>query len=149
MQSLKYLRDGRAPVPISENISKVMSSNRGKDTKPELILRKTLREIGIPGYRLHWKNAPGRPDIVYPGNKIAIFVNGCYWHRCPNCNLPLPKSNIDFWMNKFKKNKIRDKTKKEKLKEAGWKVFVFWECEIKDDVKRCAEKIKNYMKNNQ
>ena len=148
MQSARYLRDGRAPIPESENTSKVMSANKGKDTRPELILRKTLRQIGIPGYRLHWKQIPGRPDIAYPKHKVAIFANGCYWHRCPHCDLPLPKSNVEFWENKFKRNKERDEIKKQNLEEAGWKVFIFWECEIKEDVEACAERIKTYMEKN-
>lgn len=81
-----YIRDGRAPIPESEITSKVMSAVRGKDTKPELALRKALKDVGIQGYRLHWKRAPGRPDIAYPGSKVAIFVHGCFWHRCPYCN---------------------------------------------------------------
>ena len=69
--------------------------------------RKTLREIGLSGYRLHWKKAAGRPDIAYPGRKIAIFVHGCFWHRCPYCDLPLPKSHPEFWSEKFKRNKMK------------------------------------------
>jgi len=140
---MKYIRDGRAPIPKSETTSKVMSANVPKDTKPELILRKSLRKIGISGYRLHWKKASGRPDIAYPGRKISIFVNGCFWHRCPNCNLPLPKSNTEFWLNKFERNKERDANKIHNLEEDGWKIIVFWECEIKRDVLGCAERVKN------
>jgi DNA mismatch endonuclease (patch repair protein) len=138
----EYIRDGRAPIPKSDVTSKVMSANVGKNTKPELILRKALRDIGIPGYRLHWKRAVGHPDIAYPGRKIAIFVNGCYWHRCPYCDLPLPKSNIEFWANKFKKNIERDAEKKRKLEDDGWTVLVFWECQIKENVQNCAKKVK-------
>jgi len=139
---MSYIRDGRAPIPTSEITSRVMSANLGKNTKPELVLRKALRTIGLPGYRLHWKNAPGRPDIVFPGRKIAIFVNGCYWHRCPHCNLPLPKSNTDFWMEKFEKNKERDAEKIRNLEEKGWTVLVFWECDVKNDSLACAKKVK-------
>jgi len=139
---MNYIRDGRAPIPTSEATSRVMSANLGKNTKPELALRKALRAIGLPGYRLHWKKAFGRPDIAYPGRTIAIFVNGCYWHRCPYCNLPLPKSNTDFWVNKFERNKERDAEKILKLEEEGWRVLVFWECEIKNDVFTCAGKVK-------
>ena len=139
---MNYIRDGRAPIPTSETTSRVMSANLGKNTKPELALRKALRAIGLPGYRLHWKKVPGRPDIAYPGRKIAIFVNGCYWHRCPHCDLPLPKSNTDFWLNKFESNKKRDSEKILKLEEEGWRVLVFWECEIINDVFTCAEKVK-------
>lgn len=140
---MKYIRDGRAPIPKSETTSKVMSANVPKDTKPELLLRKALREIGVSGYRLHWKKASGRPDIAYSGRKIAIFVNGCFWHRCPHCNLPLPKSNTEFWLKKFKRNKERDAKKIHDLEEDGWKVIVLWECEIKKDALSCAERVKN------
>lgn len=140
---MKYIRDGRAPIPKLETTSKVMSANVPKDTKPELVLRKSLRKIGISGYRLHWKKASGRPDIAYPGRKIAIFVNGCFWHRCPHCNLPLPKSNTDFWLKKFERNKERDAKKIHNLEEDGWKVIVLWECEIKKDVLGCAKRVKN------
>ncbi|MBC2698337.1 MAG: DNA mismatch endonuclease Vsr [ANME-2 cluster archaeon] len=139
---MKYIRDGRAPIPKLETTSKVMSANVPKDTKPELVLRKSLRQIGISGYRLHWKKASGRPDIAYPGRKIAIFVNGCFWHRCHHCNLPLPKSNTDFWLKKFEKNKERDAKKIHNLEEDGWKVIVLWECEIKKDVLGCAKRVK-------
>ncbi|WP_406660237.1 very short patch repair endonuclease [Methanolobus sp. ZRKC3] len=143
-----YIRDGRAPIPESEATSRVMSANVGKNTKPEIVFRKALREIGIPGYRLHWKKAPGRPDISYPGKKIAIFVHGCYWHRCPYCDLPLPKSHTDFWAEKFRKNKERDAKKEAALKFEGWDVLVFWECQIKKDVIACAEMVKElYDKN--
>lgn len=140
---MKYIRDGRAPIPKLETTSKVMSANVPKDTKPELVLRKYLRKIGISGYRLHWKKASGRPDIAYPGRKIAIFVNGCFWHRCPHCDLPLPKSNTDFWLKKFVRNKERDAKKIHNLEEDGWKVIVLWECEIKKDVLGCAKRVKN------
>ena len=139
---MKYIRDGRAPIPTSEATSRVMSANVGKNTKPELALRQALRAIGIPGYRLHWKRAPGQPDIAYPGRKIAIFMNGCYWHRCPHCNLPIPKSNTDFWMEKFERNKKRDAEVTRKLEEKGWTVLVFWECEVKKDVLACAKKVR-------
>jgi DNA mismatch endonuclease (patch repair protein) len=144
-ETKEYIRDGRAPIPKSEVTSRVMSANRGKDTKPEILMRKALREVGIPGYRIHWKKVPGKPDIAYPGRKIAIFVNGCYWHRCPKCNLPLPKSNTDFWKAKFDRNKARDIKKKKDLEDLGWEVFVFWECEIKDDAVYAANQIREFI----
>lgn len=139
----KYLRDGRAPIPEKESTSKVMSANRAKNTKPELLLRRALRASGINGYRLNWKKAPGSPDIAFPGKKIAIFVNGCFWHRCQSCNYTLPKSNTAFWENKFSKNVSRDNQKIEALKFLGWHVFVVWECEIKKDLRSVVEKLKN------
>jgi len=106
---------------------------------PEIIARRTLRESGYPGYRLNWKKVPGRPDIAYPGRKIAIFINGCFWHRCPICDLPLPKSHVDFWRNKFKKNVDRDKRKIDELHAAGWTVVTVWECQIRKDPKKALE----------
>lgn len=130
----RYIRDGRAPIPEKELTSKIMSSIKGKNTKPELKLRKALWHSGIKGYRLHWKNMPGRPDITFPGKKIAVFVNGCFWHRCPYCKPSKPKSNGGFWEKKFEKNISRDKEKINQLNEKGWQVLVVWECQIKQDL---------------
>lgn len=134
-QDYKYIRDGRAPIPDKELTSKIMSSIRAKDTKPELILRKALWNRGIRGYRLHWKKAPGKPDIAFPGKKVAIFVNGCYWHRCPHCKPSLPKTHSDFWNNKFEKNIARDKKILLELKNLGWEIIVIWECELSTEEK--------------
>ena len=122
----------RNPEPISEVTTKVMKANKGKDTGPEQSVRRFLREMGHPGYRLNWKKVPGRPDIAYPGRKIAIFVNGCFWHRCPHCNLPLPKSHTEFWREKFERNVARDEEKTLALETLGWTVITIWECELKD-----------------
>ena len=141
MNERVYLRDGRAPIPKKEATSKVMSANKDRNTKPEVLLRKELWSSGIRGYRLHWKRVPGKPDLAFPRQKLAIFVNGCYWHRCPHCALPLPKTNTEFWRNKFEKNVARDKRKIDDLKVIGWDTVTIWECEIKNDVKRCLKKI--------
>jgi DNA mismatch endonuclease (patch repair protein) len=122
-----------------------MRANRAKNTKPEILMRTALRDVGIPGYRLHWKRAPGKPDIAYPGKKTAIFVNGCFWHRCPHCNLPLPKSNTDYWRQKFERNVQRDSEKTKALESAGWTVFSYWECEIKADSLQCATQVKIHL----
>ena len=119
-----------------------MSSNKAKNTKPELRLRKALYADGVRGYRLNWKKVPGKPDIAFPGRKISIFINGCYWHRCPHCELPLPKTNTEFWKEKFEKNIKRDKKKEKELLDLGWTVLVFWECKIKTNIKDCINKIK-------
>ena len=125
--------DDRNPSPSSEIVTRVMRANKAKGTEPEVVVRRMLREMGHPGYRLNWKKIPGRPDIAYPGRKIAIFINGCFWHRCPNCNLPLPKSHTEFWQEKFERNVERDKRKTSELEEMGWTVITIWECEIKKD----------------
>lgn len=119
--------------PLDEHTTKSMKSNKRKDTGPELKLRKALRDAGFPGYRLQWK-IPGRPDICYPGRKVAIFVNGCFWHRCPYCNLSVPKHNRDYWEHKFASNVERDARTHSELEKMGWKVIVVWECEIKKDL---------------
>jgi len=118
------------PPASSPATRRTMQANRGKHTKPELELRRLLRDAGFPGYRLHWKKAPGHPDIAYPGRKVAIFVNGCFWHRCPHCNPSTPKSNAEFWEAKFAANRERDARKTADLEKAGWTVITVWECDI-------------------
>jgi DNA mismatch endonuclease (patch repair protein) len=107
-----------------------MQANRAKDTTPERILRKRLWDCGFRGYRLHSRDVPGRPDIAFRRQKVAIFVHGCFWHRCPHCKLPLPKSNRGFWAKKFRRNRARDSRKARQLKTSGWKVIEVWECQI-------------------
>lgn len=130
--------------PLNEHTTKSMKSNKRKDTIPEIILRKALREAGFPGYRLQWK-IPGRPDICYPGRKIAIFVNGCFWHRCPYCNLPIPKHNHEYWVRKFDTNVERDVRSHEELSQHGWTVIVVWECEIKNNLESKVAEITNIL----
>jgi DNA mismatch endonuclease (patch repair protein) len=137
-----YIRDGRSPLPGSESISRVMSANKGKDTSPELVLRRSLASIGVRGYRIHRDDIPGKPDIAFPRRRLAVFVNGCYWHRCPKCNLELPKTHRDFWLKKFELNKERDIRKTKGLESIGWKVLVVWECEIRKDARQAAEKVR-------
>lgn len=108
-----------------------MQGNKRQDTKPELLVRQRLRAAGLTGYRLQWKKAPGRPDIAFPGRKVAIFVNGCFWHRCPHCNPSTPKRNTEFWEAKFRRNVDRDARAIADLKELGWTPITIWECELK------------------
>ena len=128
-----------APPASSPAVHNVMIANTSKDTKPELRVRRMLREAGYPGYRLHWRidDENGRyvcrPDITYPGRKLAIFVHGCFWHRCPKCAMSLPKSNVDYWSQKFEGNIERDRKKEEALHNLGWCVHTIWECEVEDD----------------
>ncbi|MBJ6118998.1 very short patch repair endonuclease [Pontibacter sp. BT310] len=138
----KYSRDARSPVPKNENTSKVMRANSSKNTKPEMKLRSELFHLGLRGYRVNHKELPGRPDVVFTKKKVAIFVNGCYWHRCPICNLPLPKHNTDFWSNKFERNVKRDQIKKNELEHLGYKVVLVWECEIKSKLDQVIEEIR-------
>lgn len=142
-----YLRDGRSPIPKSEITSKVMSSIHAKNTKPEIALRKEMWKSGLSGYRLHWKKAAGKPDIAYPKRKLAIFVNGCYWHRCPHCNPSSPKTHKKFWERKFAKNIERDQRKTNELRKAGWSVITVWECQIKEKMPLVIKKIRNVLEN--
>jgi DNA mismatch endonuclease (patch repair protein) len=145
---LKFVRDGRAPIPQKESISKLMSANKGKNTKPEIAFRKALWNRGITGYRLHWKKVPGRPDIAFPGKRVAIFINGCFWHRCPYCQPPTPKSHSEFWKDKFSKNILRDNKKIDLLIRDEWKVLIVWECQIKNKITKIInETIKLLEKN--
>jgi len=126
----RYKTPLRNPAPTSMAVSRTMQANRAKDTAPERILRKSLWACGLRGYRLHSKSVPGRPDISFGRKKIAIFVHGCFWHRCPKCKLPLPKRNREFWITKFRRNRARDKRKARLLKSEGWRVLEMWECEL-------------------
>ena len=120
------------PPPSSENARNTMRANRGSNTGPELRLRAALRTAGLAGYRLNWRAAPGRPDIAYPGPKVAVFVHGCFWHRCPRCNPPNPKAHTEFWTRKFALNVERDARKRAQLEPAGWLVLEIWECDIRE-----------------
>ncbi len=118
------------PPASSWAVRKSMQGNKCKDTKPELLVREKLREAGLGGYRLQWK-VPGRPDIAWPGKRVAVEVRGCYWHRCPHCNPSIPKKNVPYWEAKFARNVERDAENLAALEALGWRVHVIWECELK------------------
>lgn len=116
-------------ISRSENMRRI----RGKDTKPEIIVRSILRSLGYPGYRLHRADLPGTPDIAYVGRRKAIFINGCFWHGhdCKKGSRK-PNSNQDYWLSKISRNKQRDSTNQTILSNQGWKILVLWECELKE-----------------
>jgi len=117
-----------------------MSRIRGKDTKPELAVRSTLHQMGYR-FRLHPKELPGKPDIILPKYRTAIFVHGCFWHRHPDCKFSYePKSKQKFWTEKFDRNVIRHKKVASELEQLGWNVIVIWECEI-SNMLRLKEKL--------
>jgi DNA mismatch endonuclease (patch repair protein) len=111
-----------------EKRSKIMSAIRSKNTKPELTLRKALWAAGLR-FRIHY--GPEKIDIAFPSRKVAIFVDGCFWHGCP-IHAHFPKSHQDYWVPKLNRNKERDMKKNERLKKAGWLVKRFWEHELSD-----------------
>ena len=114
---------------LKESTSFRMSRIRGANTKPEKYVRSILHRKGFR-FSLHKKDLPGKPDIVLKKYKTIINVNGCFWHhhKCGSYNIP--KSNRKFWLNKFKRNKERDKINARKLRKLGWKVYKVWECKI-------------------
>jgi DNA mismatch endonuclease (patch repair protein) len=126
-----YIRDGRAPIPDREITSRIMSSIRGKNTRPELELKLALRKAGAKGIISHLRDLPGRPDIAFRNRNLAIFVHGCFWHQCPYCKPSLPKSHKTFWKKKFIANKRRDSAKVAELKALGWSSLTVWECQWK------------------
>lgn len=109
-----------------------MRSIKSRDTKPEIYLRKFLFANGLR-YKVAYNKLPGKPDIAFVSKKLAIFVHGCFWHQHQNCKITnFPSRNIEFWLNKFKKNQERDKKTQAQLIRLGWKPLVIWECEILD-----------------
>lgn len=117
-----------------EKRSAVMRRVKGKDTSPELKVRKALTRLGAR-YRLNRKDLPGTPDIVLPGRKLAIFVHGCFWHGhdCARGSR-VPKANRDYWLAKVGRNKARDERTAADLATLGWRVETIWECDLKDGV---------------
>lgn len=122
--------DTLTPAQRSERMSRIRSTN----TKPELIVRRLLHAMGYR-FRLQRKDLPGKPDIVLPRHRVAIFVHGCFWHRHPDpaCRLArLPKSRLDFWVPKLEANRARDIKNEQSVLDLGWRVLTIWECEVKD-----------------
>lgn len=108
-----------------------MSLIRGRDTKPELIVRRYLHALGLR-FRLHVRNLPGRPDIVLPRHRVVVFVHGCFWHQHVGCRFAvMPKNNRAFWEKKLGGNQRRDARAVATLRRAGWRVFTIWECDMK------------------
>lgn len=123
--------------------SRMMAAIRGKDTKPEMIVRQFLHGKGFR-YRLHVKELPGKPDIVLPKYDAVVFVHGCFWHHHTNCkSAQMPKSNSVFWRNKIMSNVTRDSLNVARLESLGWRTIVIWECEVRDRLNRIVKEITN------
>ncbi|MBS7706707.1 very short patch repair endonuclease [Chelatococcus asaccharovorans] len=130
-----------ADTLTSERRSWNMSRIRGRDTGPELVLRSLLHRAGFR-FRLHAKQLPGRPDIILPRYRTAIFVHGCFWHRHPGCrNATTPSTRREFWQAKFDGNVSRDARNQAELEAAGWTVLTVWECELKADAEGVARRL--------
>ena len=125
--------------------SEIMSRIRGRDTKPEMVVRKVAHRLGFR-FRLHRRDLPGCPDLVFPRYRAVIMVHGCFWHRHPSCQYAYsPKTRVQFWQDKFESNMVRDRRNETALKELGWRVLVIWECETKD-FEAVAERIKVHLR---
>jgi len=123
------MADVHSPEVRSYNMSMI----RGKNTKPEILVRKFLHSQGFR-FRLHRKDMPGKPDIVLPKYKTVIFINGCFWHGHKNCKyFVIPKTRTKWWLNKIEGNRENDKRNLNKLKKMGWNVITIWECQLKQD----------------
>jgi DNA mismatch endonuclease, patch repair protein len=131
------------PIPKDSMRSRIMRAVRRKGTEPELSLRSLLHRRGLR-YRINLRGLPGSPDVVFTRWKIAIFVHGCFWHRHEGCSLAsVPSHNGDYWNAKFKENVSRDTVKNESLRDAGWKVIIVWQCELKKDPDQIVRGIVN------
>ncbi|QIP07620.1 very short patch repair endonuclease [Bradyrhizobium symbiodeficiens] len=120
-----------------------MSRIKGRDTRPELRLRSLLHRAGFR-FRLHAKQLPGRPDVLLPKYRTAIFVHGCFWHRHPGClNATTPSTRRKFWQDKFDGNVRRDQRNLAALKAAGWTVYTIWECDLERDAEGAVRRLTN------
>ena len=122
-----------------------MAKVKSKDTGPELLVRRLLRDMGFRGYRIHFEKLPGRPDIVFTKRKKVIFVHGCFWHghTCP-AGSHRPKSNEEYWDAKLLRNVERDQKHLSEIIALGWQVLVIWECQLKID-EYARKTLKNFM----
>ena len=124
----------------SDNMSRI----RSKNTSPELLVRRELYALGFR-FRLHPSDLPGKPDLVFHSRRKVIFVHGCFWHRHPKCvDGRLPKTNVEYWRPKLKRNVVRDSENQAKLRSLGWQIFTVWECELKD-LGRVTKTLKKFL----
>ncbi|WP_369073004.1 very short patch repair endonuclease [Burkholderia gladioli] len=120
----------------SENMRRI----RGKNTRPELVIRKLLRELGFPGYRIHRKDLPGKPDVAYIGRRKAVVIHGCFWHgHACKIGFRKPLTNRDYWLPKIERNRARDAKHLVDMAALGWSVLIVWECELRDVVALSAK----------
>jgi DNA mismatch endonuclease (patch repair protein) len=119
-----------ADITDAATRSRMMSGIRGRDTQPELVVRRTLHATGLR-FRLHYKGLPGKPDLVFPRHKAVVLVHGCFWHQHGCANSKLPKSRPEFWLPKLQSNVERDERTNLAIREAGWRVATIWECTVR------------------
>jgi DNA mismatch endonuclease (patch repair protein) len=112
--------------------SRMMAGIKGMNTQPEIAVRRALHKAGFR-FRLHRGDLPGKPDLIFPRYRTVVFVHGCFWHSHPRCRFAsIPATNAEWWREKFRKNRLRDRKQQRALATLGWRVLVIWECEISD-----------------
>ena len=125
--------------------SEIMSRIRGRDTKPEMTVRRIAHGLGFR-FRVHRRDLPGSPDIVFPRHRAVIMVHGCFWHRHRGCKYASsPRTRVQYWSNKFEVNVVRDERAATELRDLGWRVMVIWECETKNH-EAVAARIASYLR---
>lgn len=118
-----------------EKRSAMMANIKSRNTRPEMVVRRAAHGLGLR-FRLHRRDLPGSPDLVFPRRRTALFVHGCYWHRHHGCKYAYsPKSNVEFWQEKLQTNVERDIRVRQELEAGGWSVVIIWECETRDSGK--------------
>jgi DNA mismatch endonuclease (patch repair protein) len=134
--------DVHSPEQRSYNMSRI----KGKNTKPELLVRKWLWSRGYR-YRLHRKDLPGKPDIVFPRQRKAVFVHGCFWHKHDCRYFKWPRTNREFWKKKINENVRRDQKNYQDLIADDWNYFIVWECELKEDIAGLWDRVAEFLEN--
>lgn len=114
--------------------SKIMARVKSKGTAPEMKVRRAVHAAGYR-YRLHVSELPGKPDLVFPKYKLALFIHGCFWHGHMCENFRMPSTNVDYWTNKIRRNVMRDDENRRKLEALGWTAYVIWECQLEEGIK--------------
>ncbi|MDE2967318.1 MAG: very short patch repair endonuclease [Chloroflexota bacterium] len=132
----------------TEARSRNMAAIRGKDTGPEMHVRRSVHAAGFR-FRLHRRSLPGRPDLVFPGFRLAVFVHGCFWHGHDCLRGRRPRTNTDYWIPKLEGNRQRDERNVSALEEAGWEVFTIWECGLSAETERLLCRLKYLRTNNE
>jgi DNA mismatch endonuclease, patch repair protein len=132
----------RETLVVKEATRRSMQGNRATETKPEQLLRKALWNLGLRGYRKNVRTLPGHPDVLFPRDRLAIFVHGCFWHGCPKCRREAAlKTNATYWLAKIHTNQERDERNLQSLRDQEIEPLVIWECELKNDLAAAVGRI--------
>ena len=141
----RYPKLPASPTASTESTRASMRGNRSKGTTAEIKLATILDSRGLTGYSANDSEIPGTPDFAFRDERVAVFVNGCYWHRCPYCKPNFPKSNPEYWSAKFERNRRRDAQNRSALRSMGWKPLVVWECKLKKNPERVGKHIQRVL----